>query len=269
MTEAPMDLMAYKLRRADDRLRGLKRQLDTFARRHPIIVGTELDFETGWHTSYIRNAEPLPQRFAIPVGESLYHGRSVLDHLVWALVIANGQRPGKQHEFPILQVPPDPRRGESAAAAFIRTNGVNKLVGVHRDAMEAIEDLQPYNRPREASYVLTVLHEMARDDRHHALHVGWMIMADPRNMAEPRLSLPRGVVLTAWEPLFRAEASLDVGTRLGRFRVSRYRRNVEVGLQADLPVLVAFGERRPLVLGEFHTINAELRKLLGRFERFF
>ena len=48
--------------------------------------------------------------------------------------------------------------------------------------------------------------------------------------------------------------------------MSRYRRNVEMGLQADLPVLVAFGERRRLVLGEFHTINAELRKLLGRFE---
>ena len=53
MTEGPMDLMAFKLRRADDRLRGLKRQLDTFARSHPIIVGTELDFGTGWHTSYI------------------------------------------------------------------------------------------------------------------------------------------------------------------------------------------------------------------------
>ena len=264
-----MSLMGYKLRRADDRLRGLKRQLDTFARRHPIIVGTELDFETGWHTSYIRKADPLPQRLAVPVGESLYHGRSVLDHLVWALVIANGQRPGKHHEFPILGVPPERRRGESAAAAFIRTDGSNKLVGVHRDAIEVIEGLQPYHRPLEASYVLSVLNEMARDDRHHALHVGWMIMADPRSMAQPRLSLPRGVVVTAWEPLFRAEATLDVGTRLGRFRLSRYRRNVEVGLQADLPVLVAFGEQRRLVLGEFHTINAELRKLLARFEQFF
>lgn len=266
MTEGPMDLMAFKLRRADDRLRGLKRQLDTFARSHPIIVGTELDFGTGWHTSYIRKAEPLPQRFAIPVGESLYHGRSVLDHLVWALVIANGRSPGRHHEFPILAVPPEARAGESAAAAFIRTSGANKLVGVRRDAIEIIEGLQPYNRPEEASYVLTVLHEMARDDRHHALHVGWMIMADPRTMAEPRLALPTGVVTTAWEPLFRPEQSLDVGTKLGRFRVSRYRRNVEMGLQADLPVLVAFGERRRLVLGEFHTINAELRKLLGRFE---
>lgn len=263
-----MDLMAFKLRRADDRLRGLKRQLDGFAKRHPIIVGTELDFESGWHTSYIRKAEPLPQRFAIPVGESLYHGRSVLDHLVWALVIANGSTPGRHHEFPILPAALTPRRGESTAAAFIRTNGGNKLAGVHRDAVEVIEGLQPYNRPKEANYVLTVLHEMARDDRHHALHVGWMLMADPRNMAEPRLALPKGVVITAWEALFRSEASLGVGTRLGRFRISRYRRGVEVGLQADLPVLVAFGEQRRLVLGEFHTINAELRKLLGRFERF-
>ncbi len=230
-----MDLMSFKLRRADQRLHGLKRQLNRFAKRHPVIIGTKLDFESGWHTSYIRKAEPLPQRFAIPVGESLYHGRSVLDHLVWALVNANDQTPGKQHEFPILPAPPTPRQGESPEAAFVRTSGGSKLVGVHRDAMAVIERLQPYNRANEPNYVLTVLNEMARDDRHHALHVGWITMADPRNMGEQRLAVPMGVAITAWEPLFRAEDSLNAGTKLARFRISRYRRNPEVGMQPTSP----------------------------------
>jgi hypothetical protein len=114
--------MRLKLKRADARLNALDRQLNRWGKRHPIVIVNKLDFQSGWYTCYISQAEPLPARFAIPVGESLYHGRSVLDHLVWALVKANGKTPGKQHEFPILSDVRGRRKRERKKAAFsVRT----------------------------------------------------------------------------------------------------------------------------------------------------
>jgi hypothetical protein len=263
-----MSLMRLKLQRADERLDALHRQLNRWGKRHPILIVNKLDFQSGWYTSYIRKAEPLPARFAIPVGESLYHGRSVLDHLVWALVEAKGKTPRKHHEFPILREVSGRRKREWKKTAFIRTSGDGKLAGIDRDAIALIERLQPYNRRKNvANYVLTVLHEMAREDRHHALHIARIMLADPRNLVESSIRVPKGVTVTAFEPLFKAGDSLKADTKLARFRVSRYRREAEMGMETDLPVDVAIGKRR-LRLDEFKTINVNLRKLLDPFEEF-
>jgi hypothetical protein len=262
-----MSLMRLKLKRADERLDALHRQLGRWGKRHPIVIVNKLDFHSGWYTSYIRKAEPLPARFAIPVGESLYHGRSVLDHLVWALVEANGKTPGKQHEFPILFGVSGRRKWERQKAAFIRTNGSGKLVGVHKDAIAVIERLQPYNRGNHPNYFLIALNEMARDDRHHALHVARIMLADPRNLVESSIRVPKGITITAFEPLFKPGDSLKACTKLARFRVSRYRRKAEMGMETDLPVDVAIGERH-VRLAEFKALNTHLRELLSLFEDF-
>jgi hypothetical protein len=108
---------------------------------------------------------------------------------------------------------------------------------------------------------------MAREDRHHALHVARTMMADPRNLVTSSVRVPRGVTLTAFEPLFETGDSLEPGIKLARFRVSRYGRKAQVGVETNLPVDVAIGDRR-LRLSEFKTINANLRKLLRLFEEF-
>jgi hypothetical protein len=264
----PMTLMRLKLKRADERLNALQRQLNRLWTRNPVRVATQLDFQSGWHTSYIHYVEPIPPQFAIPVGESLYHGRSVLDHLVWALVKANHKKPGKHNEFPILPAPPSPRRGESDKDAFIRVMRMadQKLSGVRSDAVTLIESLQPYNRGNEPPYFLTVLNEMARDDRHHALHTSYVALADPRNLA-PRLRLPRGVAIVAWEPLFDAGSSLKADTKLARFRTSRYGRKPQVGMEGQLPAYIAFGNP-PVRLQAIREINRNLTELLRLFGEF-
>ena len=42
-----------------------------------------------------------PVEWSIRLGETLYNLRSALDHLVWQLVLANGQKPGSHNKFPI------------------------------------------------------------------------------------------------------------------------------------------------------------------------
>jgi len=268
VADDPLAPFIAKVKRADERLNALHRQLDRWGEAHPILIGTELDVHTGWHTSYIRKTEPLPARFAIPVGESLYHGRSVLEHLVWALVKANKQTPGDAHSFPVMRKPvPRIKRERRYRDAFIRTHGNGKLVGVHPDAMTVIERLQPYNRRKRPPYFLTILDEMAIEDRHHALHVARTTMADPRNLVDLGIRTPRGVTVVEWEPLFKAGDRLKADAKLARFRLSRYGRKPKVGVEVDLPVLVAVGKRR-LALGAFYAINSHLRELLGLFKEF-
>ena len=42
-----------------------------------------------------------PISWSVSFGEILYNLRSSLDHLVWQLVLANGQTPGRHNAFPI------------------------------------------------------------------------------------------------------------------------------------------------------------------------
>ena len=268
MSERPLDLMRLKLNRANTRLKTLHRELDRWGKAHPIQVVTELDRDSGWHTSYIREWEPLPARFAIPIGESLYHGRSVLDHLVWALVKANKQTPGEHNEFPILaKPPPSTRKGEHKRDAFIRNYRNGKLRGVHPDAIALIEGLQPYKRRKRPPYVLTLLNDMAREDRHRTLHVARATMADPRTLPDLGIHPPKGVVILESEALFESGDRLVPGTKLGRFRLSRYGRKPKVGMEADLPVLITVGKQN-LAFGALYEINANLAKLLSLFDGF-
>ena len=267
MNERPLDLMRLKLRRANERLDALKRQLHRHGQRHPIVIGTKLHFKSGWHTSYVREVELFPQRFAIPVGESLYHGRSVLEHLVWALAEAGNETPGENHTFPLLKAPPTPKKRESTRDAFIRSEGGGRLAGVDPAAIAVIEGLQPYKRGNDPYYVLTILNEMARDDRHHALHVTQVYMGDPRHLVEGSLRLRPGTSIIDWKPLFRTGDRLEAGTKLARFRLTRYRRYPQVGVETKLPVDIAFGDRG-LQLPDFRRINTELAELLSMFEEF-
>jgi hypothetical protein len=264
--DTPIALLRLKLKRANERLNALQRQLNRHSESHRVTVATKLDPQSGWHTSYVHHAELPPARFALPAGESLYHGRSLLDHLVWALVKANNETPGKHNEFPILPKPPSARKGEGDGEAFIRVEGANKLAGVHPDAVAVIERLQPYNGGNDPQYFLTVLNVMARDDRHHALHPSLVAMGHPDSL-RPRLDIPRGVVLTHWEPLFEWGDTVEPGTKLARFRLSRWGRYPEMGMKGTLPAYIAFGDP-PVMLDGLREINRNLSKLLRSLEEF-
>jgi hypothetical protein len=272
MSAEPLAPLLAKLKRANERLNALNRQLARFADSHPAIVATKLDFQTGWHTSYIRKIELPPARFALPVGESLYHGRSVLDHLIWALVKANGQTPGRHNEFPIRDKPLGARRGEGSRDAFLRVmlnedpKRLGKLVGVNGDAATLIEGLQPYNRGDKATYYLAVLNKMAQEDRHHALHASRVLLGERENL-RVRLAVPHGVAITDWEPLFTVGKRLKPRTKLVRFRLSQYGRKPKVGVETDIPTPIAFGDSL-VTLDGLHEINRSLADLLRSFEEF-
>jgi hypothetical protein len=276
----PMALLRLKLKRANERVNALDRALARSSDRHPAKIRTKLDKESGWHTSDVSEAKlPTEGRFALWAGESLYHGRSVLDHLVWALVKANGQTPGHHNEFPVLDRCPQTAKRESTRDAFLRDmlkeadpsnpkSRPGKLRGIDPDAAALIECLQPYNRGSKPTDYLTVLHKMARDDRHHELHTSQVIMGKPDHLGL-RLEVPEGVTIVDREPLFKPGDRLEVGTKLERFRLSEWGAHPDpkMRVEVDVPAPIAFGDP-PVTLDGLMEINRLLGERLRLFEEF-
>jgi hypothetical protein len=82
--------------------------------------------------------EPVPAKFRLIAGDCLQNLRSVLDYLVWQLVIANGKKPGRWNAFPVCLSP------ESYNKALKN----NRLKGVAPEAKKIIKNLQPAFLPK-------------------------------------------------------------------------------------------------------------------------
>ena len=208
----PLAPLIAKLDRADESLHSLNDEMHAISNGEPSTIRTELNFKTGWHTVEITHVEPVPPRPSVLVGESLYHGRSALEHLVWALVKANQQEPGKDHTFPIWDVRPRVKGTHDTADAFTRITERNQLAGVPTAAIALIESLQPYRRPDPARSFLSVLNHMARDDRHHAIHSSFVGSRPVTNM-QSWFGLPRGVHFTEFLPLLREGQRIEADKR--------------------------------------------------------
>jgi hypothetical protein len=257
-------------------MQGFDRKLRRFADANPLIVGVEVDFQSGWSTAQVIHAEPIPPSLSVLIGESIYHGRSMLEHLVWALVKANHKKPGEHNSFPIESI----SRGHATFATYhCRVPGGGrdrggKLRGVSKGAVALIEGLQPYHAMNSRGHPLAVLDEMATYDRHRALHAAYsggrgpdykgMVDLEPIFIARGRYRI------IEFRSLLRHGQRVIAGTKLARFRALPLMRKNKVGVEGELPKFIAFGSREIgfVYAQNFKTINTELRKLLGLFEQF-
>ncbi|HEY2039381.1 MAG TPA: hypothetical protein VGG95_06930, partial [Edaphobacter sp.] len=101
---------------------------------------------------------PVPARFGLIAGDYLQNLRSVLDYLVWQLILANGATPHKTNTaFPICK----------SAAAFKDAKN-RKLVGVSDEAIALIEALQPYSERQIDGRPQTIhlLDELTNENKH-------------------------------------------------------------------------------------------------------
>jgi hypothetical protein len=276
MTQHPLAPFVAKLDRADETMRAFDEELARVSHAKPLKVKVDVDFQSGWSTAYILHSAPIPPSLSVLIGESLYHGRSVLEHLVWALVKANHKKPGKDHTFPAWERRPRLDGARDTADAFIKRTKNKQLAGVPMAAMELIERLQPYNRPDPSESFLSVLNRMARDDRHHALHgshVGGRTLDSSGLLVdiEPVFVPTRGYRIVEFESLMREGKALVRGTKLARFRVIPLTRQNKVGLKGNIPSFIAFGDRKTghILAQDFKKINAAIRQYLAAFEEFF
>lgn len=136
----------------DDPLLGCRLKLQQ-AWRHRQKLGEAI--ATEW-----RPGEPRPLHFGVILGDFLHNLRGVLDHVIWQLVLLNGNEPTRANAFPICDTQED----------FDKLAKRN-LRGLTDDQRALVQEYQPYRLGDEARrHFLAVLRDLSNTDKHQFVH---------------------------------------------------------------------------------------------------
>ena len=131
---ASLDGPLIKFNRAGEHVETLDQQLVPLQDLKSYVIASDVDNETGEQIRRFEYVPPMPVGMEVLIGEMLYNFRCSLDHLVWQLVLSEGNTPNNRNEFPIFK---DPVRYEAEKTGKLR--GVsNAIIGI-------VDKLQPCN----------------------------------------------------------------------------------------------------------------------------
>ena len=125
-----------KVERGESHLETLHAIIDSFIERHPDVVDTYIDSDTGEKVLWLNGTlqDPPPELSPI-IGDALHNFRSALDHLMWEVVGLGGGEPIERiTQFPIFR----------SVEAFRASGRVKKMLkGVRPEVQTALDRLQP------------------------------------------------------------------------------------------------------------------------------
>lgn len=147
----------HKLIRADEHFEMLDEEIRAVVDPKSYPTFHEFNAETSQHIWKLRDAPPNLSRLSLLIGDGVHNLRAALDHMIWQLVIANGQSPTTRNEFPIFD----------SEAKYMK-GSKRKLIGISETARRLIQGLKPYKGGNDA---LWLLHRMDIIDKHRHLNV--------------------------------------------------------------------------------------------------
>ena len=148
-----------KVERAHSQLRSLESDLGKYCdqQRLMIVHRRESDRQI-W--VFVGETPRVPVEFSVRIGEIVHNLRSALNHLVWQLVIANGETTDRRNEYPIFR---EEHRYENESK--------RKLRGVEPHGKSMIRSYQPYQVHGGIGSQLWLLHVMSTNDKHRHLNI--------------------------------------------------------------------------------------------------
>jgi hypothetical protein len=147
-----------KIERAQRHINDLEVELHAFFDRDPYKIATRPHPALSTHyTLYIESIEPMPDLFALLIGDAVHNLRTALDHLAWQLVEAGGGRPNKDTYFPICIGAGGPQQYASA----IGKGGLHNMPSGAEPVLRAV---QPHNTGDDT---LSHIHQLDIMDKHH------------------------------------------------------------------------------------------------------
>lgn len=150
-----------KIQRADEHIKNLESEISSLLSSDLYRLVSEPNDDGTQSILRVVGPEEVPIRLSVIVGEIVHQLRSSLDHLVSALVVQNGNKPNKRHQYPIC----DTRELFNQACE----NGF--LEGISDSAKTIIESRQPYSNGNNIkTHFLYVLREMNNADKHRLLN---------------------------------------------------------------------------------------------------
>jgi len=149
-----------KLNRAAQQFESLDRELLALSDLKSYTVSKDVDSKTGNQIYSFADVPLIPDDLSLRIGEMLYNFRCSLDHLIWHLVVTEGNIPSIRNEFPIFN---DSTKYES--------DKVRKLNGIPNTVVPIIDALQPCHStgPNDYWWYLWYLHELSNADKHRHL----------------------------------------------------------------------------------------------------
>lgn len=252
-----------RIKRADSTNRALARAWNRFAQNDSYSVAVHVYYGgTGRITVSLKR--PFPSKFALYLGEILYHFRAALDECVYrAAIIETGKSPPSDAHRLNFPVYPDETQFKKAVTSLPL-----------RDKLRAvIESVQPYKTPKlppelivlNYNRALGILHKWARRDRHRQLHV----MASWASSAR-KIILPGGVMLS--EMTITSDGLLKNEHEIATFKLTGYKLGMAIEANPDLMIDVAVDEFPPPcahndTLGErLRTISLAVKSIVHTFE---
>ncbi len=147
-------LVRVKFERAKQHIRDLNAATKTFLDTHPYVVRTKRNPQTRQLIYYLADVRKTPPVIAAITGDALQNLRSALDHLAYHLFrVGAGDTAMPYHVyFPIFD-----------SAAEYRAKVHEKVKGMRKDAIEAIDAVKPYKGGNDT---LWRLHKLNNIDKH-------------------------------------------------------------------------------------------------------
>ena len=168
----------HRWNRADEHRSSLASIGNDYIAEHPYdfsLVG----IDNGTYVLQLWQEAPMPQDFAVVMGEWLYNVRSSLDYLIWATAVyASGQNPPPNEDklqYPIY---------DNERAWRNNLYRLDPLAERHR---EMLHIMQPFSSDADANF-LGWINRLARIDRHRRLVDGTAYLAE----IEPVVQVPSG-----------------------------------------------------------------------------
>lgn len=97
-----------KVKRAATHLEALHKEIRPFldSKPKPYRFVSKVDVETSRYVLHLIIERPPPLEWSLLVGDFVQNLRAALDHLIWQMIRANGQKPGGRSAFPIFDQRP-------------------------------------------------------------------------------------------------------------------------------------------------------------------
>lgn len=269
MTIGTADLTGVraKLRRAEEHLHALKSEFDVWLEINPDIGLFHIRRDDPW---YIVTCDPVPEpnlRFALIVGDLIHNLRSALDHLVWQLVLRDGQEPSYINQFPIF----DDRDKFLQEVKFRKKNPERSIlygITTDGDAWTIIETAQPYNCTPVYASDLRCIARLSNRDKHRTLYTYEPIVTD--NINEVISWNPDAILLE-----MRTSAnslSFKEPTEVIRYRFADHP-NPSVHVNGKLAIFPCFGEPPIEVgavqvsIGHFPSLIIQVSQIVDQVSR--
>lgn len=227
---ASLDSPLTKYNRATEHAETLRSKLLPLSDLNNYSISSDFDVKTGEQIRRFEHVLPMPGGLEVIVGEALYNFRCSLDHLIWQLVLSEGNVPTTRNEFPIFS---DPTRYEAEKHG--------KLSGVSNAVRSIVDALQPCNSTGRDDYWkhLWELQVLNNIDKHrHLLLTRRTLAPILRVWGSFGNRTPRGYYLAVpvedGAVFFRAEPNVNMDVKPG---IEVLFSDVPPGIRQDISVL--------------------------------